>query len=617
MKMRTGGTQRKGIWRVLPYVRPYRRQMVVMASSATGAVLAVSTVPLVIEAVVNGPIQHHRGGLWWLTALALMLGLGEGILLCVRRWVLGSAATGVESDIRNDLYSQLQRLPISFHEGWQSGQLLSRATSDLTLIRQFVGYGIIYLFVNGMTFIYVLALLWHLNLWLALVTVVSAIPIGRAGARFRREYHVASRRVQDQQGDLTTIVEESAVGIRVIKAFGRHALEADRFMTQARTLRESSMVMVRLRRRFFAELGLIPNLNMAAIVAGGIWAVSDGVMSEGALVAFVTLFLMLVWPVESLGEIMAMAQEAAAAVERIWEVFDTVPAIADRPGARALDDCEGRLRFESVSFSYGDRRVLDGADLDIAPGETVALVGATASGKTTLISLVPRLFDVDGGRVTLDGTDVRDIRLRDLRRHVGMAFEEPSLFSASVRENLTFGAPDASDEEIEAALDTAQARFAYDLPWGLDTRVGEQGLSLSGGQRQRLALARAILGKPRVLVLDDPLSALDVHTEAKVEEALARVLGDTTALVVVHRPSTIALADRVAFLDGGRIIATGTHHELMQTVPAYRAVLAQEVDEAPAVLDPELPLEEDTARVHGGAASDDSGLESGWEVPAR
>jgi len=615
----------------MPYVRPYRRQMFEMGTSATGALVAVTTIPLVTEAVINGPITHHRGGLWLLAGLALLLGLGEGLLLCIRRWVLGSAATRVETDIRNDLYAHLQRLPVSFHERWQSGQLLSRATGDITLIRQFVGYGMIYLVVNAMTFIYVVALLMHLDVRLAFVAIVAVIPILVAGNRFRRDYHRASRQVQDQQGDLTTIVEEAAVGIRVIKAFGRHVLEKARFTGMARTLQSSSMVTVRLRGRFFAVLGLIPNLALAAIVLGGAWAVNDRVMTLGGLVAFVSLFLMLVWPVESLGEILAMAQEASAAVERIWEVFDTEPDITDRPGAVALAECAGRLRFEGVCFSYGAEGfdgaggaggafgseavpVLEGVDLDIAPGETVALVGATASGKSTLISLVPRLADVSAGRVTLDGVDVRDIQLNSLRRHVGMAFEEPTLFSASVRENLTFGAPDATDAEIDEALETAQAGFAHDLPWGLDTRVGEQGLSLSGGQRQRLALARAILGRPRVLVLDDPLSALDVHTEAKVEEALSRVLAGTTALVVVHRPSTVALADRVAFLDGGRIVATGSHHDLMATLPAYRAILAQEVDAAPVELAAEEPRAEDAA----ARSRPSEELEPAWwEVTAR
>lgn len=572
---------RKALWRVLPYVRPYWRQMVVMAASALAALAAVTSIPKVTEAVINGPIAHHRrGGLLALAGLALLLGIGEGVLLCLRRWVLASAATGMESAIRDDLFAHLQRLSVTFHDQWQSGQLLSRATTDASVIRRFVGYGLIYLVVNGATFVGVLALLVQLDPLLGFVTAVAAIPILVAGRRFRREYHAASRKVQDQQGDLATIVEEAATGIRVTKAFGRHALVSGRFAGQASQVRASALETVRLRGRFYAILGLIPNLALAAVMFGGGVAVADHGLSLGGLVAFISLFLMLVWPVESLGEILAMAQEASTSIERIWEVFDTPPAITDRPGAIPLVSARGQLRFERVGFHYHGSAgsVLAGVDLDVEPGETVAIVGATASGKTTLISLVPRLHDVTSGQITLDGHDLRDVRLTSLRALVGVAFEEPTLFSASVRENVAMGAPDATDADIHAALDAVQAAFVYELPWGLDTRIGEQGLSLSGGQRQRLALARAIVGRPRILVLDDPLSALDVHTEALVEDALARVLAATTALLVVHRPSTVALADRVAFLDGGRIAATGSHHDLLATVPEYRAVLAQEAE---------------------------------------
>jgi ATP-binding cassette subfamily B protein len=571
------------IRRVLPYVRPYRRQMVIMTLAACGALGAVTSIPLVIRAVIDGPVtRHEHGGLLALTGLALALGLGEGLLLWLRRWVLANAATGMEANVRNDLYAHLQRLPVSFHDGWQSGQLLSRATTDLSTIRKFIGYGLVYLVVNVATFVGVLAVLLHLNLALGLVTGAAAVPILITGRNFEGAYHSVARRVQDLQGDLTTLVEEAAGGIRVIKAFGRHGPEAARFGGQARVLRTTALETVRLRGRFYALLGLIPNVTLAVVLLGGGVAVSHHVLTLGGLVAFVSLFLMLVWPVESLGEILAMAQEASTAIERIWEVFDTEPEIVDAPHAVVLASVEGRLDFEGVGFTYPGAATptLAGVDLRIEPGETVALVGATASGKSTLISLVPRLHDVTGGRITLDGVDVRDLTLDSLRSHIGVAFEDPTLFSASVRENLLIGCPTAGDRDIAVALETAQAQFAYELPWGLDTRVGEQGLSLSGGQRQRLALARAILGRPRVLVLDDPLSALDVHTEALVEEALARILAGTTALVVVHRPSTLALADRVAFLADGRVAATGSHHDLLETVPAYRAVLAQEADDA-------------------------------------
>lgn len=325
---------------------------------------------------------------------------------------------------------------------------------------------------------------------------------------------------------------------------------------------------------------MIPNLTLAAVLLFGALAVGRGDLSLGGLVAFVSLLILLVWPIESLGEILAMAEEATSAANRIFEVFDTEPAIADRPSAVLLPRTSGAIRFDEVGFSYEDGRpVLHHVDLEIESGETLAIVGMTGSGKTTLASLLPRLYDVSSGRVSIDGHDVRDLTLSSLRSHIAVAFEDPVLFSASVRENLLLGATQATSDDIEQALEITQCAFVYDLPWGLETRIGEQGLSLSGGQRQRLALARAVIARPRVLVLDDPLSALDVHTEGKVHAAMHRVLADVTALVVVHRPSTLGVADRVAFLHGGRITASGSHTELLRTVPAYRDVLSREVEE--------------------------------------
>jgi ATP-binding cassette subfamily B protein len=321
---------------------------------------------------------------------------------------------------------------------------------------------------------------------------------------------------------------------------------------------------------------------LAIVLVAGALAVSAGDITIGSLVSFVSLQLMLIWPIDSLGYIIANGQEAMTAADRIYEVLDTDPSIVDRPGAVPLvrSDVRGNVRFEGVGFAYpgATAPVLRGVDLDVRPGETLAVVGVTGSGKTTLVSLLPRLIDVTSGRITLDGHDIRDVTVDSLRSVIGVAFEEATLFSMSVRENLTLGRPDAGDDEIAQALAVAQAEFVHDLPWGLMTRVGEQGLSLSGGQRQRLALARAVLGRPRVLVLDDPLSALDVHTESLVEEALARVLAGTTAILVVHRPSTVALADRVALLADGVIAAVGTHSQLLAQVPAYREVLSAAAD---------------------------------------
>jgi len=565
------------LWRVRTYVRPYLGQMVLMIVTAFVGIGAGILIPIMTKAVIDGPIASgERSRLLPLGLLALGFGIVEAGLAFTRRWVQSYCALGIETTIRNDLYAHLQRLPVSFHDRWQTGQLLSRATTDLGVLRRFLGFGLVFLITNIATFITVVVLLMGLYAPLGLVVMASAVPILWLSAAFERTYAEVSRRVQDQQGDLATHVEEAATGIRVVKAFGRRRLLLAQYEERAETLYGAAMDSVRLRAKFWSLLDLIPNLTLACVLLFGAMAVGNGALTVGGLVAFMSLMLFLVWPIEALGWILATAQEASTAADRLYEVLDTVPSIVSAPGAVTLDAPEGRLRFEGVSFAYpgASSPVLRDVWLDIAPGETVALVGATGSGKTTLAALVPRLYDVTGGRITLDGVDVRDATLESLRRVVATAFEEPILFSASVRENLLLGTPDATDDDVREALELAQAEFAYDLPFGLDTRVGEQGLSLSGGQRQRLALARAVIGRPRVLVLDDPLSALDVHTEALVEEALGRVLRGTTGLVVVHRPSTLALADRVAFLENGTITAVGTHSELLAAYPSYRNILS-------------------------------------------
>jgi ATP-binding cassette subfamily B protein len=424
----------------------------------------------------------------------------------------------------------------------------------------------------------VVALLLRLYWPLGLMVLLTSVPIIYLSMRFEHKYVVVSRRVQDLQGDVATQVEEAAVGIRVIKAFGRRDHTFAKYDARARDLYDASMSKVVLSSRFWTILEVIPNLAVVMVLLLGALGVGYDKLTLGTLVAFITLMLQLVWPVESLGFILAMAQEAMTAADRVNEIFDTLPAIVG--GDRTLAHPRGELRFEHVDFHFpdSDELVLHDLNLDVAPGETVAIVGATGSGKTTITALVPRLYDPTGGRVTIDGVDIRELDLRSLRSIVSTAFEEPTLFSMSARENLALGRPDCTDEEILAALDVAQATFVHDLPWGLDTRIGEQGMSLSGGQRQRLALARAVLSRPRILVLDDTLSALDVHTEALVEEALRRVLADATGIVVAHRASTVMLADKVALLQNGTITDVGTHRELLATVPAYRNLLAADAD---------------------------------------
>ncbi|MDP9343782.1 MAG: ABC transporter ATP-binding protein/permease [Actinomycetota bacterium] len=559
-----------------------------MLASAGLGVGAGTIVPLVTMAIVDGPIRHgDRPQLLLMVLVVLGLGLAEAALIFGRRWIQSVAVLRVEAGIRDDLYAHLQRLPVAFHDRWQTGQLLSRATTDLSAIRRFLGFGAIFLVVNAVQVLTVMVFLLTLYWPLGLIVAATMTPVVWLGKRSGAGYADVSRRVQDQQGDLATLVEEAATGIRVIKSFGRGPLMQRRFGAAARTLRESSLDSVRLRANFWSVLQLLPNLTMAPVVLVGAMAVATGSLSLGGLVAFASMVVLLQWPVIDLGWILALAQEAATASERVHEVLDEVAAVADRPGAIPLVHATGTLAFEGVSFRYpgadpSEPDVLRDIHLLIEPGETVAVVGATGSGKSTLAMLVPRLYDVTAGRVTVDGHDVRDLTLSSLRRHVAVAFEEPVLFSMSVRENLTLGYPNATEDDIRAALDLVHADFVADLPWGFDTRIGEQGFSLSGGQRQRLALARAVIDRPRILVLDDPLSSLDIHTEALVEGALSRVLHDTTGLLVVHRPSTVALADRVVLLEHGTVAAMGTHRELMVREPAYAAVLSASDEERAA-----------------------------------
>jgi ATP-binding cassette subfamily B protein len=570
----------RSLWRLRTYVRPYAPQMIVMLVCATLAVAASTLIPLVLEAVVNGPIHRgNRGELVPMFFIALGLGALEAALIVARRRVQSVAIQKVEREIRDGLYARLQRLPVEFHDRWQTGQLLSRTTTDLSTIRRFLGFGAIFFIVDAMQYLTVMALLIATYAPLGAVAVVTTLPVIWLAKRFGAGYSQISRRVQDQQGDLATLTEEAATGMRVVKAFGRGPLMQDRFGTSARTLRSSALEMVQLRARFWGWLTLVPNVTMACAVLIGGLAVARGALTLGALVAFTTLLVLLQFPIIDLGWILSMAQEAATAADRVCEVFDAAMVVDDRPGARAVATSKGRLAFEHVGFSYPGvpAKILRDINLTIEPGETVAIVGLTGSGKSTLASLPARLYDVTAGRITLDGIDVRDLTIESLRRHIAVVFEEPVLFSMSVRENLVLGRPDASDTDIADALALAQAGFVERLPWGLDTRIGEQGMSLSGGQRQRLALARAVIARPSVLVLDDPLSALDVHTETLVEQSLARVLRDTTGLLVVHRPSTVALADRVALLRDGVLVAVGTHHELMERAD-YASVLSVDYD---------------------------------------
>jgi ATP-binding cassette subfamily B protein len=557
-----------------------------MAIAAVAGVFVSLSIPLVTKAMIDGPISHHQSGpILPLGLLALALGVVEAGLVLVRRWVQAGAVLGFETAVRNDLYRRMQDLPMEFHGRWQSGQLLSRVTVDLSALRRFMGFGLLFLVINILQLTVVTAVLLRMYWPLGLVVAVSALPIIALSKRFETKYVVVSRRVQDQQGDVATAVEEAAVGYRVIKSFGRSAHVEERFAARTQALYDTSIEKVRLSSGFWTFLEIIPNLSLVAVLLLGALAVGRDAVSLGTLVAFISLMLQLIWPIESLGFILAMAQEAMTASDRVMDIFDTPSAV--RSGRRELAEPRGHLRLEQVGFSYpdSDEIVLHDVNIEVLPGETLAVVGATGSGKTALTALIPRLYDVTTGRITIDGVDVRELTLPCLRRVVATAFEEPTLFSMSARENIALGRPGASDDDAATAIETAQAGFVYDLPWSLDTRIGEQGMSLSGGQRQRLALARAVLAEPRILVLDDTLSALDVHTEALVEQALRRVLARATGIVVAHRASTVLLADKVALLQGGTITAVGSHHDLLATVPAYRELLAADAETADSLSD--------------------------------
>ncbi|WP_037622529.1 ABC transporter ATP-binding protein [Streptomyces aureus] len=596
----------RSLLRLWPYVRPVRARLFGAALVAVVASCLSLVFPLILKWMVDGPVAGHDPAGVWLGALCLLLlGFAEAGLFGLRRWLVARPLSGVEAGMRAGLYRHLQRLPVAFHDRWASGQLLSRATTDLMLVRMFLAFPLTFLLVNSVTILAGIAIMLAQQWTLGLVLLAPALPVMVVCWLFERRYSQVARRAQDQVGDLTTVVEESVLGIRIIKGFGRHRSQARAFRELSRTLRGTELVKARLLASIWGVIVTLPEFAIGAALVLGTVQVADGRLSAGTLVAFLSTALALRWPVDSIGFLLAMSQEAATATERYFEVMDATPESDEAPasaasvrvpesaagdqdttgardagqGSRAADD-EGGLRFHGVGFRYPDAPadappVLDRIDLHVRPGESMALVGATGTGKTTLTALVPRLHEVTSGRITLDGRDIAEMPREELRELVAVAFEEPTLFSATVGENVLMGADDtAGPAELDRALAVAQADFAHGLPQGTGTQVGEQGLSLSGGQRQRLALARAVVGRPRFLVLDDPLSALDVHTEAAVEAALRRVLAQTTALIVAHRPSTVLLADRVALISGGRVAAVGTHHELLRTHAEYAHLMS-------------------------------------------
>jgi ATP-binding cassette subfamily B protein len=566
--------------RIFPYAKkalPRISLGIIAALAAHGFALAI---PQVLSQLINDlDSVGTLDALYFSIALVLIMGILEAVMVLLRRWLVLTPGTYVESGLRSTLYAKLQDLPVSFHDRWPSGQLLSRATQDLSLIRRWLSFGVVLLVANAITIIAGLVILFTFHWLLGLIFFVISVPIWIQGYRFEAKYGTIARLSQDQAGDLATSVEESVHGIRVLKAFGRGDHAASKFAKEAKDLRSTELKKAGLIANIWVYLLLIPESAIALSMLVGVFLVADGSLTVGGLVAFFATATVLRWPTESIGFLLSMTLDAKTAVQRFFEVIDEPVGIEDPANPKTIRDPKGKLEFKDVHFRYPDspatqQDIVNGVNLVLEPGESVALIGITGCGKTTLTALTSRLYDVTSGVIEIDGVDIRDLARVELRSHVAMAFEDATLFSTSVRDNILLGREQSTEEELREAISVAQAQFVYDLPEGLETKIGEEGLSLSGGQRQRLALARAVAAKPAILVLDDPLSALDVATEALVEEALRNVLKNTTALIVAHRPSTVQLADKVALMQDGKVVAVGKHSDLLASNEHYRYVIS-------------------------------------------
>jgi ATP-binding cassette subfamily B protein len=495
-------------------------------------------------------------------------------LAVARRVASGTVSLAVEFDLRDRVFRHLQRLSFSYFDRNSVGQLMSRATSDLQTVRFFLGYGLVFLVMHAATLVLVTAIMLSIHAPLALLALAMGPALLAVAARYSRRSHPVLVDVQQKVGDVTQMAEESTVGIRVVKAFGREPEQAARFGVTARRAFDRSMDANRLQSFYQPLMGFLPMVGLGVVLAVGGSITIDGGLTLGQFVQFYLYLSMLVWPFRSIGTLIGSAQRAVASGQRIFEVLDAAPEVRERQEARPLPPGGGEVRLEGVRFGYDpERPVLDGLDLVVPAGRTVALIGGTGSGKTTLTQLIPRFYDVQRGRVLLDGVDVRDLRLDDLRRAVGVVSQEPFLFSASIRENIAYGVPKALDEDVRAAARMAQAEgFVNALPDGFDTVVGERGFTLSGGQRQRIAIARAILTDPRVLILDEATASVDASTEREIQGALRAAMAGRTTFIVAHRASTIALADEVVVLGDGAVAARGTHEDLHATSDLYREI---------------------------------------------
>jgi ABC-type multidrug transport system fused ATPase/permease subunit len=566
---------RRTFARLLGFLRPYTASLIVSIFLAVGSQAAQIALYTVTGEVIDKAIgAHDRHELWVLLGIILALGVAKALFMAGRRLISGRQALAVEFDMRNGLYAHLLRLSFGYYDRHQTGQLMSRATVDLQGVRFFLGYGLIFFFQNVLTVVFVTAVMFWFNWQLALIALAITPVLIALAYRYSHIAHPLLRDVQQKMADVATVAEENIVGVHVVKAFAQEPQEQDKFAQRSEAVFQQSVRANRQRAFYVPLISFVPLLAQAAVLLVGGRMVAQGDLQIGEFIAFNLYVTMLVMPLRSLGMWIGQAQRATASGERIFEVMDEPEEVSDRPGAIELPPGEGDVRFERVGFSYGvGAPVLENVDLDVAPGRTVALIGHTGSGKTTLTSLVPRFYDATSGRVLVDGVDVRDVKLASLRASIGVISQDPFLFSASVRENIAFGRGNATDEQVERAAQLAQAaEFVEQLPEGYDTVIGERGITLSGGQRQRIAIARALVVDPRILILDDATASVDATTEAKIRLGLREAMRNRTTLIIAHRLSTIALADEIVVLDAGRIVARGVHEELLETSPVYREI---------------------------------------------
>ena len=567
---------RRTFARLLSFLRPYKRGLVISVFLAIGSQACQIALILVTgKNVIDGALLNHdTHKLWLYVGAIVVLGFVSAALMSGRRLISGKQALDVEMDLREGLYAHFVRLSFGFYDRNQTGQLMSRATVDLQGVRFFLGYGLIFFFQNALTVVSVSVVIFFLDWRLALI-VVAVMPFLIAVAyRYSHVAHPTLRDVQQKLADVATVAEENIVGVHVVKAFAQEPAEEEKFAVRNEALFAQTIHANRQRATYVPLLSFMPLLAQAGVLLVGARMVAGGSLSVGSFIAFNFFLAMLVMPLRSLGMWVGQAQRATASGERIFQILDEPEEVADRPEPIELPDGDGAIYFEDVSFSYlPDRPVLEHLDLALDAGTTVALIGHTGSGKTTLSSLVPRFYDVDSGRVLVDGVDVRDVKLASLRRAIGVIAQDPFLFSTTVRDNIAFGLPDLTDAGIERVARLAQAHeFVERLPQGYDTVIGERGITLSGGQRQRIAIARALAVDPRILILDDATASVDATTEARIRAGLRQVMSGRTTLIIAHRLSTIALADEIVVLDGGRIACRGPHEELIKTSAVYREI---------------------------------------------